>query len=293
MAKENEKEAGENLLKAYNKETMKEPDYRDVKVIFKVSEPNTSDRIIINKAEISKDTDKDGEDVTDIDSVPDIWNEGEDDQDIEKIYVKYFDLALRKWVSQVIVIEDGVEKVKDTGHYAEQDPEPVVKVDLNQKRIDNTIIKFKYFIRVTNEGEIAGYAKEISDYIPEGLMFNQADNPLWKEANGKITTDQLKDTLLEPGESATVEVILTWINDENNMGFVMENVAEISKDHNDHGSADIDSTPNNKKDGEDDIDDAPVILTMVTGKAPTYIALSTGIIALIGGGIFLIKKYVI
>ena len=109
----------------------------------------------------------------------------------------------------------------------------------------------------------------------------------------KITTDQLKDTLLEPGESATVEVILTWINDENNMGFVMENVAEISKDHNDHGSADIDSTPNNKKDGEDDIDDAPVILTMVTGKAPTYIALSTGIIALIGGGIFLIKKYVI
>ena len=76
LAKENEKEAGENLLKAYNKETMKEPDYRDVKVIFKVSEPNTSDRIIINKAEISKDTDKDGEDVTDIDSVPDIWNEG-------------------------------------------------------------------------------------------------------------------------------------------------------------------------------------------------------------------------
>ena len=80
------KRQGENLLKAYNKETMKEPDYRDVKVIFKVSEPNTSDRIIINKAEISKDTDKDGEDVTDIDSVPDIWNEGEDDQDIEKIY---------------------------------------------------------------------------------------------------------------------------------------------------------------------------------------------------------------
>ncbi len=56
-------------------------------------------------------------------------------------------------------------KVKDTGHYAEQDPEPVVRVDLNQNRIDNTIIKFKYQIRITNEGEIAGYATEISDYI--------------------------------------------------------------------------------------------------------------------------------
>ena len=61
----------------------------------------------------------------------------------------------------------------DTGHYAEQDPEPVVKVELNKKRIENTIVKFRYYIRITNEGEIEGYAKEISDYIPEGLKFNE------------------------------------------------------------------------------------------------------------------------
>ena len=292
LSKANEEVEGENLLQGYNEETMEGPDYRDVKVAFKVGMPNTSDRIIINKAEISKDADEEGEEVTDIDSTPDEWNEGEDDQDIEKIYVKYFDLSLRKWVSEVIVIEDGVEKVKDTGHYAEQDPEPVVKVDLNQKRIDNTIIKFKYQIRITNEGEIAGYATEISDYIPEGLEFNQADNPLWKEVDGKIVTDQLKDTLLQPGESATVEVILTWINDEENMG-VMINTAEISKDDNESDTPDIDSTPNNKEEGEDDIDDAPVALTMVTGSAPTYIALAAGTLAIIGGGVFLIKKYVI
>ena len=292
LSKENEKTEGENLLQGYNPETMEAPDYKDVKVIFRVGMTNTSDRIIINKAEISKDTDEDGKDVTDIDSIPDEWNDGEDDQDIEKIYVKYFDLALRKWVSQVIVIEDGLEKVKDTGHYAEQDPEPVVKVDLNQKRIDNTIIKFKYQIRITNEGEIAGYATEISDYIPKGLEFNQADNPLWKEVDGKIVTDQLKDTLLQPGESKTVEVILTWINDEENMG-VMINTAEISKDENESDTPDIDSTPNNKEEGEDDIDDAPVALTMVTGSAPTYIAIGAGTLAIIAGGVFLIKRYII
>ena len=292
LSKENEITTGENLLKAYDIETMDGPDYRDVKVAFRVAEPNTSDRIIINKAEISKDSDKDGNDVTDVDSTPDKWIEGEDDQDIEKIYVQYFDLALRKWVTQVIVIEDGVQKVKDTGHYAEQDPEPVVRVDLNQKRIDDTIIKFRYSIRITNEGEIPGYATEISDYIPKGLSFNQADNPLWKEVDGKIVTDQLKDKLLNPGETATVEVTLTWINDEENMG-VMTNVAEISKDKNESNTPDIDSTPNNKKEGEDDIDDAPVALTMVTGKAPTYIAITSGISAIIAGGVFLIKKYVI
>ena len=190
------KHPGENLIQAFDSDTMETPDYKDVRVAFRVTEPNTSDRIIINRAEISEDADENGEEVEDIDSTPDEWIDGEDDQDIEKIYVQYFDLALRKWVSHVILIEDGVEKIKDTGHYAEQDPEPVVRVDLNQNRIDNTIIKFKYQIRITNEGEIAGYATEISDYIPEGLEFNQADNPLWKEVDGKIVTDQLKDTIL-------------------------------------------------------------------------------------------------
>ena len=292
LSKSNETTNGENLLQAYNAETMDGPDYKDVRVAFRVTEPNTSDRIIINQAQISDDADSEGEDVTDIDSTPNEWIEGEDDQDIEKIYVQYFDLALRKWVSQVILIEDGQEKVKDTGHYAEQDPEPVVRVDLNQNRIDNTIIKFKYQIRITNEGEIAGAATEISDYIPEGLEFNQADNPLWKEVDGKIVTDQLKDTILQPGESATVEVILTWINDEENMG-VMINTAEISEDYNESHTPDIDSVPNNKVPGEDDIDDAPVALTMVTGSAPLYIGLTAGTLAIIAGGVFLIKKYVI
>ena len=292
LSKSNETTNGENLLQAYNAETMDGPDYKDVRVAFRVTEPNTSDRIIINQAQISDDADSEGEDVTDIDSTPNEWIEGEDDQDIEKIYVQYFDLALRKWVSQVILIEDGQEKVKDTGHYAEQDPEPVVRVDLNQNRIDNTIIKFKYQIRITNEGEIAGAATEISDYIPEGLEFNQADNPLWKEVDGKIVTDQLKDTILQPGESATVEVILTWINDEENMG-VMINTAEISEDYNESHTPDIDSVPNNKVPGEDDIDDAPVALTMVTGSTPLYIGLTAGTLVIIAGGVFLIKKYVI
>ena len=292
LSKENETVEGEHLLQAYDSSKMEGPDYRDIKVAFRVTEPNTSDRIIINKAEISKDADKEGEEVEDIDSTPDEWIDGEDDQDIEKIYVQYFDLALRKWVSQVILIEDGVEKVKETEHYAEQDPEPVVRVDLNQDRIDNTIIKFRYQIRITNEGEIAGYATEISDYIPEGLEFNQADNPLWKEENGKVVTDQLKDTLLQPGESAIVEIVLTWINDEDNMG-VMINTAEISEDYNESETPDIDSTPNNKVEGEDDIDDAPVALTMVTGSAPLYIGISLGTLAIVAGGVFLIKRYVI
>ena len=290
LSKEQEKTAGANLLKAFDGEKL---DYRDVKVAFEVTEPNTSDRILINQAQISKDSDKDGNDVTDQDSVPDKWNEGEDDQDIEKVKVQYFDLSLRKWVTQAIVTENGEEKIIESGHKAEDDPEDVVKVDLKKSKINKVTIKFRYKIRVKNEGNIAGYAKELKDYIPNGLKFVPEDNPLWKQIDEKtITTDQTKDILLQPGDTTEVEVVLTWINDSENFG-VMDNWAEISKDHNDFNSPDIDSTPDNKKEGEDDIDIAKVILAVSTGTVKTYFMLATGLLVIVCAGVILIKKYVI
>ena len=291
LSKEQEKTSGSNLLKAYDKTTMKTPDYKDVKIAFRVTEPQTSDRILINKAQISRHHDEFGKEVKDRDSTPNKWNEGEDDQDIEKVRVRYFDLSLRKWVTQVIVIEDGKQKVKDTGHYAEQDPEPVVKVEVNKKRLKNTVVKFRYSIRVKNEGEIEGYAKEISDYIPSGLKFNKADNPDWVEKDGKIVTTKLKDTLLKPGETAEVTVLLTWINGEENMK-VMTNTAEISEDYNKYKTPDRDSKPNNKKKGEDDQDDAPVTVTTVSGSTPVYIVIAVTGIAIIAIGGILVKRYI-
>ena len=290
LSKEQEKTAGANLLKAFDGEKL---DYRDVKVAFEVTEPNTSDRILINQAQISKDSDKDGNDVTDQDSVPDKWNEGEDDQDLEKVKVQYFDLSLRKWVTQAIVTENGEEKIIESGHKAEDDPEDVVKVDLKKSKINKVTIKFRYKIRVKNEGNIAGYAKELKDYIPNGLKFVPEDNPLWKQIDEKtITTDQTKDILLQPGDTTEVEVVLTWINDSENFG-VMDNWAEISKDHNDFNSPDIDSTPDNNKKGEDDIDDAPVSVGVQTGQIKTFTTIGLAVLVILSSGVVLIKKFVL
>ena len=204
---------------------------------------------------------------------------------------KVFDLALRKWVTQAIVTENGQTYVTDTGHKAEDEPEEIVKVDLKKSKLNDVVVKFNYSIRVTNEGEIAGYAKEVSDYIPNGLKFVAEDNSNWTEKDGKIVTRALENTLLQPGESAEVEVLLTWVNSANNMG-VMINTAEISEDYNDYGIPDRDSTPNNKVPGEDDIDDAPVMLTVKTGSdIIIYISVACGILAILGAGIFGIKKY--
>ena len=303
LSKEQEKTEGANLIKAFDKEagiTDENPDYRDLKIAFKVTEPNTSDRIIVNTAEITDDRDDNNDPVEDKDSTPNNnneWNK-EDDLDKEFIKVKYFDLSLKKWVSKAIVTnEDGSQTVIETGHTGDENPEPPAKVDLGRQDINKVTVKFEFKIKITNEGEIAGYAKEVTDYIPEGLKFIQEDNPLWyprEPLNGKerVGTKQLENTLLQPGENATISILLTWINDPNNMG-LKTNIAEISKDYNDSHTPDIDSTPDNFENGEDDIDDAPVMLTIRLGDAQIYIGLGFIVIAMLTSGIWAIKKFVL
>ena len=261
--------------------------YLDVKVVFQVS-ATVANEIITNTAEITKDTDEEGNEIDDIDSTPDNKKEGEDDIDKERVHVGYFDLALKKDLVKAVVTEGS--STKETPAVDGQ----LMKVEINRKKVNSTIVKFVYNITITNEGTIAGYAKEIKDYIPEGLRFVEADNKNWKAgANGTITTDALANKLLQPGESASVEVTLRWINGENNLGMKV-NVAEISKDYNDANDVDdIDSTPDNKKEGEDDIDDAPVILTISTGRTSMYIILTTTVLTILATGIVAIKKFVL
>ena len=299
LSKAQQDETGRNnLIKAFDKEiglTNTNPDYRDLKVAFKVTEPNTSDRILVNTAEISEDKDEDGKKVDDVDSTPGNSKEGEDDIDKEYVKVKYFDLALKKWVTQAIIIDGNDKTVIESGHTGDENPEPAVKVDLKEKKLNSVTVKFAYKIKVTNEGEIAGYAKEVKDHVPEGLEFIQEDNPDWyKCEDGTVATAKLANTLLQPGESATVEIVLEWINSSENMGQKM-NYAEISKDYNDSNTPDIDSKPNNfdKKPVEDDEDEAPVILSIQTGEAIMYIGLTLVVLITLTSGILLIKKYVL
>ena len=288
-----ETKAKTNIIKAFQRDVMPSPDYKDVKVVFKVTEKQLpEDRILINTAEIAKDKNEFG--TSDRDSTPNNNVNGEDDIDTEKVKVQYFDLSLLKWVSKVIITENGTTTERETGHTGLENPEPIVKVEVDKKKLSKTTVKFEYTIKITNEGQIAGYAKEISDYIPDGLEFVATDNPNWTQADGKVTTRQLENTLLQPGETATVKILLTWKNDANNLGLKI-NTAEISEDYNDHGSKDIDSTPNNCKNtpDEDDTDTAPVMLSLKTGQDRIYYVLIGTILITIIGGVVLIKKFVL
>ena len=296
---ENSTARGETAIKPFDKDaglTDTNPDFRDLQLEFEVTETaiDGANRVIINTAEISDDEDENGDPIDDKDSTPDNNNEEEDDIDKEYIELKYFDLSLLKYVSEVEVTEDGKTKVTETGYDGTENPEPIVKVEIHRNKLKTTKVRYTYTIKITNEGEIEGYATEITDYIPDGLEFYEEDNTEynWKTGeDGKITTDYLKETLLKPGESAEVKLVLRWKNSSNNLGQKI-NTAEISDDDNEYDAPDIDSTPNNKKDGEDDIDDAIVILSIKTGGTQLYIILTITIITLLTAGGFIIYKYV-
>lgn len=300
------------LIKAFDPET-KTLSYADVKVVFTIKEPKDFDKdsVIINQAQITEDS---GDDE---DSTPNEWQD-EDDEDIEKVRIPIFDLSLLKWVTQSVVTVDGKTTTTNTGFKPNKgltestgegirnnnEPEPIAKVELDKKKLNKTVVKFVYKIRVTNEGEIPGYATEVTDYIPEGLEFHVEDGNNkqygWvKSGDDRIVTRALETVLLNPGESKELEITFRWINSEKNLGQKI-NIAEISEDANDYNTDDIDSTPNNKEnpykeEQEDDDDFALVILSIKTGATQfmSYFTLITITLAIVGGGIILIKKYVL
>ena len=294
-----------NLLKAFDKKTDDGEgsglDYRDLQVLCRVNNNAPSNTNIVNVAEITKYENKDGKEIPeDEDSRPDnVDKQNEDDDDYEVINIKTFDLSLLKYVTEAIVTENGKTTTTKTGNVGDEN-DTIPKVEIHRKKLNSTVVKFRYTIKITNEGDIAGFAKEITDYVPEGLKFYSEDNKdlgiEWKdEGNNIISTRHLENTLLEPGESAEVYVILRWINGANNLG-LKTNIAEISEDYNKEGVPDRDSTPDNQEPKEDDIDDAEVILSIKTGLASNaimYITAGTIILTVLGIGIKTIKKYVL
>jgi len=282
------------------------------RVTFVATKITDTTKILRNVAEITEDWNPEG--IPDKDSIPtsdegdynytDYTDEdqydNEDDVDFEQIRVKYFDLALRKWVTEAIVTVDGKTTTTPTGNKAEDNPEAPAHVQLDGSKLDRTVVKFKYSIRVTNEGEIAGYAKEVKDHIPAGLAFDPNDqinkDNGWKAINeSTIYTEKLANTLLQPGQSVEIEVMLTWINNPSNMGIKI-NTAEISEHKNNSDTPDIDSQPDNWKPDrpfQDDEDDAPVLLEIETGTSGMYVALPAVMMMMLATGTIFIKKRVL
>lgn len=230
-------------------------------------------------------TNLDGTTVATTDNIQ-ITNNDVNNINIGLIESSKFDLRLNKYISAITVQGNGTTK-----KYGYNNTD-FAKIEVNRKTINNSTVTIEYKISVTNEGEIAGYANKVVDYLSSDLNFNAQSNKGWVLENGQLVNSTLAEEVINPGETKTLDLVLTKTLNEDNLGTVT-NTAEILEDSNDSLIEDIDSTPGNKNTNEDDISTVSIIISVGTGRAILYTCLIITIIAILGIGIYLIREKVL
>lgn len=215
-----------------------------------------------------------------------IINSSKSNIDLGLVEAKTFDLELSKTISKVTITNSEGTKTN------EYDNVSLAKVEIAAKHLQNSTVVIEYKIKVKNNGELAGYVKNIVDYKPTDLTFNSSLNPEWYQEEGNLHTTSLANTKLEAGEEKELTLVLTKTMTESNTGLV-NNTAEISEAYNNLGIDDVDSTPGNKQKSEDDMGSCNCIISVKTGVAITYITLTLSIIAVMAVGTYIVSRKVL
>ena len=211
------------------------------------------------------------------------------DIDIGLYTSEKFDLKLDKYISKI------TRTTPSSGSKTyEYNNSKAAKIEVLGSNLGKSSAIIEYKIVITNEGAVAGYAKKIVDYLPKGVSFSTELNKDWYLSdNGNVYNASLANEIINPGESKELTLVVTKKITEDSLGDPINNNAEIYESYNEQGLKDIDSTPGNKAQDEDDMSTADVIFSIVTGKIIMYTTIILGIVAILGFGVFEIKKRVL
>ena len=221
-----------------------------------------------------------------ITDIIEIDNVSQSNIDMGLIELENVDLKLDKYIKKVTI-----QNAQGVTVY-NYDKEKLAKVEIAAKNINNTIAIVEYEIVVTNCGEVDSYVTEIVDYVSGEFKFNSELNKQWYYSGDYLYNSSLSNTKIAPGESKTLNLILTKTINENNTGLI-NNTAEISEQYNELGLPDNNSTPNNKVQGENDMSSADIIFSIKTGKVMKFIGITLSGITMIAIGGYIIFKKVI
>lgn len=198
-----------------------------------------------------------------------------------------FDLSLEKQISKVTI-----DNKAGTKTYTFENNK-LGKIDIPAGNLNSTTATIEYKIIIKNNGAVPGSAKKIVDYIPNDVYFDEVINAGWyKGEDGNLYNNTLTNTIINPGESKELTLIVTKKMTEDNTGTIL-NRAEIYEDYNEFGYSDYNSTPGNKAQNENDLDNAELIITVKTGEIILYITITIISIAIIAIGAFVINKKVL
>lgn len=193
-----------------------------------------------------------------------------------------FKLDIEKVVTKITM-----QNPKET-KTSEFDNSKLAKVDVDGKYINNTNLIIEYKIKVTNSGDIAGYAKKISDVIPSELKFNSELNKDWYVGKDGIAYNtSLGNTVINPGETKEITLVLTKQMDENGNGIV-HNTADLAEVYNEYGANHLGQSTDEAKSA-----DVIIGLKLGGGEILAYISLIIATLGVIGLGAYYINKKVL
>ncbi|MBR3002573.1 MAG: hypothetical protein IKF38_03295 [Clostridia bacterium] len=185
-----------------------------------------------------------------------------------------FDLNLNKYITKITLQNTSGTVVK------QYNKEKLAKVEIDSKNLAGTKVLIEYTMQITNDGEIAGYANEIVDYLPKDLTFDSSMNKNWYlSTDGYLHTNILSKELINPGETKEITLILVKTMTDSNVGLT-SNEAEIVNYSNDLSILDKDKT---------NTSNAEMIISIRTGIGVT-IGIVITLIAITATGVIVYTK---
>lgn len=196
----------------------------------------------------------------------------EKDINIGLIVKEKFDMSISNRITKVTVTNT---KGTNTYNFEKAD---IAKVEIEEDYMKGSLVLVEYEITISNNGEVAGYVKEVVNQLPEGMEFSSELNTNWYEGNdGKLYSAAIENEKIEPKETRTLKLVLTKEMKESKVESTI-NTSEIGETFNEYLIED--------KEEENDISDATIIVSIKTGGIVSYMWLILVVITIIGSGLF-------
>ena len=194
--------------------------------------------------------------------------------DIGLITRSSFNLKAQKYVSKITV-----QNSAKTVTYDQKDNTTLAKAEIKAKNLSGSLVVIEYKIKVTNAGDVAGYARNVVDYMPATLSFNSSLNSDWYLSGNNLYNTSLSNTRIEPGETKELTLVLTKTMTDSNTGLI-NNKAEIIESSNELGI----------KNESEDKGSANVIISVSTGALVNYVTTTVITLIVLAGLAYLVNK---
>ena len=207
--------------------------------------------------------------------------------DLGFVKVEQLNLSVSQSISKLSVVSDN--NIRNIGAN-----ETSSKLELSNKELEDSTLLVEYNINVTNYGDIPGYAKQVIEYVPDGMKFNSEINPDWYMGkNGYLYSVSLGNDLINKGESRNIKLVLSKSLGKNELG-IIRGKAEVKTSYSETDLAEIRAQSAKFINSESNVATSNLsIVKKVKIKTKYIIGISLGIMTLLVLTTYEVKKNII